>query len=120
MLKNIDLNKILDVTNRKPPANLDISEKNINIGYVGQLYQPKGVHFLVQAFAELSNEYKNIRLYIVGDCIIDEYKEYENRLKDMAKNYVIDDRIVFTGWRDDSLNIINVLDIVMLINLILG
>jgi len=92
---------------------LGIDTQKINCIYTGQVYAPKGLHFLLEAIALVKDEFPNIRLYIVGDHIIEEYKDYKNVLLRIIEQYGIDDNIVFTGWRPDALKIVSLMDILI-------
>ena len=90
-----------------------INEETINLVYTGQLYRPKGIHYLLEAVALVRDEYPNIKLYIVGDHIIEEYKDYINDLNNIIVQHGIAEHIIFTGWRTDALNIISIMDILV-------
>ena len=55
-------------------AHLTFSGNN-NILFVGRLVPGKGIHDLIDAFAELSDE-KDVHLYLAGDGNISEYRQY--------------------------------------------
>lgn len=81
-----------DVKSKKIPLGIDFKSKEkiekdyslINILYVGNLGEHKGVHFLLKAFKNINN--RNIRLDIVGKGL------YREKLELMSEN---DNRIKF-------------------------
>jgi glycosyltransferase involved in cell wall biosynthesis len=83
------------------------------IGYLGQLYPLKGVHFLVDAFARVAGEFPDATLYLIGDSIIAEYEHYVEQLKNQIRAHGIEGRVVFTGWRADAFAIVNRMTIVV-------
>jgi glycosyltransferase involved in cell wall biosynthesis len=110
-LKLISKVKSMDHSSIKKEFSID--EQNINLVYVGQIYSPKGIHFLLESISLIINQYPNIKLYIVGDYIIEEFKGYINQLKSFIEEHELSDNIVFTGWRLDALNIVSVMDILV-------
>lgn len=82
-------------------ASLPLHNDILPIAYVGQLYAPKGVHILIEALSRVVREYANVRLYVIGDAVIDEYRGYEQQLRAQVTNAGLQDHVVFMGWRDD-------------------
>jgi len=92
---------------------LNISSSNINIAVLAQLYKPKGQHLAIEAISRVVPDFPNIRLYLVGDHVIEEYKPYKLELESLIKKYKLDDHIFFTGWRKDALDIAFLMDIII-------
>lgn len=92
---------------------LNIESKNFNIGFFGQIYQPKGLDFLIEAIKLSKVHNKNLKLFIVGDVILNEHQKYLNSLKKKIYDLKLEKNIEFTGWRNDSLNVMNVMDIIV-------
>jgi len=90
----------------------DLDGGGENIGYLGQLYPPKGVHFLVEAFGLIAIQFPRARLFLIGDPVIDEYEDYPAQLRMQVDELGLQDRVVFTGWREDALNLLAQLDVV--------
>ena len=53
----------------------------------------KAFHHAIKAFAKLSNEFPKLRLKIVGKGSL------EKKLKQIAKDYKVDDRVDFEGFQ---------------------
>ena len=85
-----------------------IEKHEIVIGVASRLDPIKGVHFLVDAFDKLTKRYDNIRLIIIG------FGTDEDKLKIKAKNYRIDDKVIFTGFRSDIPACLEAIDIFVL------
>ncbi len=112
----IDPNMLADVEQIDKSAltkELGINGQAINCVYIGQIYPPKGIHYLLEAVALVKDEFPNIRLYIVGDHIIEEYKGYMNDLEKIIDRHKMSEHIMFTGWRSDALEIVSLLDILV-------
>ncbi len=92
---------------------LSINPENMNIIILGQLYPLKGVHILLQALAKVVHEFPEIKLYIVGDPAIDEYRDYKRKLDNIVLTYQLGKHIIFTGWRRDAHEILSCMDILV-------
>ena len=92
---------------------LGINPKCLNIVVLGQLYRPKGQHFVLKALSMLVDDFPDIRLYLLGDHVIDEYRPYKLELERFIKNHHLGKHVEFTGWRRDALNIVSLMDIVI-------
>jgi glycosyltransferase involved in cell wall biosynthesis len=92
---------------------LGIDQQKINCIYIGQVYAPKGIHFLLEAIALVKDEFPDIRLYIVGDHVIEEYRDYKKELVKIIEKHGMSENIIFTGWRPDALNIVSLMDILI-------
>lgn len=80
------------------------------IGYVGLLTERKGVNVLIEAAKILKNDLQRARakIVIVGDG------EEEQALKQTANRYKLDEIILFTGYRADVRNYMEVFEIFVL------
>lgn len=68
-------------------------EKAVNaIAFVGVLIPLKGVHFLIDAFAQVSREFPDARLWIIGKA---ENEGYAQSLKAQVARLGLSDRVVF-------------------------
>ncbi|MDQ0233624.1 glycosyltransferase family 4 protein [Metabacillus malikii] len=59
---------------------------------MGRLVKEKGFHLLIEAYADLANEYIDYKLIIAGDG------PYYNQLVQLTKDLHIQDRVMFTGF----------------------
>lgn len=109
-----DTIETVENSNKKKLKNeLSINADNINIIILGQLYPLKGVHILLKAVARIIEQFPQIRLYIVGDQVIDEYREYKATLDGIIKKHKMEKNIIFTGWRKDAHEILSCMDILV-------
>jgi glycosyltransferase involved in cell wall biosynthesis len=72
------------------------SLKEDQIIYVGRLVQHKRVDILITAFKEIAYSYPTIRLLIIGKG------PEETRLRDMAKEFLDNQRIQFRGFLEEA------------------
>ncbi len=71
---------------------LEIDQNAINIIYVGDLTEARGLPIVVHAIDRLKNRGENFKLIIVGSG------RYENQIKKMVNELNLETDIVFTGW----------------------
>jgi len=71
-------------------------ENNLVIGYSGRLVEDKGVDDLLEVFIELSKNYNNISLLLVGNGNLKEW--IENKVKENN----LDKRVHITGFVDQA------------------
>lgn len=80
-----------------------IVSSDIVITFVGRLEPVKGVAYLLEAADHLCNRFENIKFLIVGDGPLrSKFEKHSNR------------RIIFAGWRNDVVNMLNAADIFVL------
>lgn len=84
---------------------LRIAEGCILIGSVANLRPEKGIEFLMKAVQKLWQEERNIILLLVGSGPLTE------KLKQDAGELGIKERVIFTGYRSDSRELIQIMDI---------
>ena len=112
----MDTSVIKEVERRDKSAlrdELDIDPAYTNAIIVAQLYRPKGQHFALEAMSLLIHDFPKIRLYFLGDHVIDEYRPYKLELDRAIEKYGLEKHVRFTGWRRDALNIVALMDIVI-------
>ncbi|MBF0358977.1 MAG: glycosyltransferase family 4 protein [Magnetococcales bacterium] len=104
----IDLTKFIpgDKTVAREKLGLDESEQLI--GSIATLRSWKGHHHLIEAFSQLDEAKKNLRLVIVGDGPRREY------LHDMVVELGLEERVLFTGNQEDTVTWFQALDIFVL------
>jgi glycosyltransferase involved in cell wall biosynthesis len=92
---------------------LGIDPGRVNTIVLAQLYRPKGQHFAIEALASLVSDHPELKLYIVGDHVIEEYRGYRDELDALVSRHGLTEHVVFTGWRSDALDILAAMDIVL-------
>lgn len=71
---------------------------------VARLYKFKGHKYLLEALAGL--KHRDFKLILVGEG------DYRSDIEEMAANLGLQERVVFAGWRNDTLEIIAAADLV--------
>jgi glycosyltransferase involved in cell wall biosynthesis len=83
-------------TRQKVRADLGIGEGDFVFGYVGRLSREKGVHYLIDAAAQLVHGRPGIRLLIVGDG------PERSALEAAALVDGLRDKVTFAGFQSDT------------------
>jgi glycosyltransferase involved in cell wall biosynthesis len=94
-------------------AEIGLDRRRTNAIVLGQLYPNKGVHFAIEALAQVVNSYPNVMLFVVGDPMIQEYENYPKELQTLTHRLGLHDHVRFTGWRHDALKIVALMDILI-------
>jgi len=110
-LKIIDNIKISKTDAR---LKLGIPEDDVVFGTVGRLVPTKGQSYLIDAFSRVQKKIPNSRLVIMGDGLLCK------KLTEQAEELEISPRILFTGYREDVLELIRGLDVFVLPSLAEG
>lgn len=72
------------------------NDDSINLLFVGNCHEGKGVEYLIEAMKELDNS--KIKLCIVGDTNFD--SRYYKKIRMLIQNYRLTDRIIFRSGKD--------------------
>ena len=94
-------------------ADLNLDPDALLIGIVTRITPEKGIHFLIEATAKLKAS-PYIQLLVVGGPYFPKDAEYIDSLKVQAEKLGIVDRVIFTGFLEDTGAILSLLDVVLL------
>ncbi len=95
-------------------GSLGIHDNDLVIGSVGRLSEEKGHEYLIRAFKEITEKMPQCRLLIVGDGPLRESLEL------LARSLEIQDKVIFTGTRDDIPDLLGMIDIFVMPSLTEG
>jgi glycosyltransferase involved in cell wall biosynthesis len=84
------------------------------IGTVGHLAPLKGYEELVGAIGEVLRGGFDVKLAVVGDAIYPHSKRYQQRLLSLLDSSGLEDRVIFTGFREDIQELLASFDIFVL------
>lgn len=84
------------------------------IGAIGRLVWQKGFEYFIDVIPEVLKEFKEARFLIVGEGPL------ENKLKVKSKKLKVDDKVIFTGFRNDIKEILASIDIFVMPSLLEG
>ena len=94
-------------------ANLNLDPDAILVGIVTRITPEKGIHTLIEATAKLKTS-PSVQLLVVGGPYFPKDAEYIDSLKVQAEKLGIADRVIFTGFLEDTGAILSLLDVVLL------
>ena len=94
-------------------ADLNLDPDALLIGIVTRITPEKGIHLLIEATAKLKAS-SYIQLLVVGGPYFPKDAEYIDSLKVQTEKLGIADRVIFTGFLEDTGAILSLLDVVLL------
>lgn len=92
---------------------VDVREARV-VGIVASLRPRKGAEYLLRAVAQLAGEFPSIHLLVVGSAEWVESVDYLQRLKNLAGDLGIAERVAFTGHRDDAADLLSLMEVYVL------
>jgi len=97
-----------EIDTKKKRAELGIEEDDFVVGNIGNLYPVKGQTYLLQAASKVIQRTTNAKFMIIGRG------ELENKLKEEVKNLNLRNHVLFLGFREDTHELLKVMDIFVL------
>jgi glycosyltransferase involved in cell wall biosynthesis len=94
------------------PEQKDRCEGDYVIGLVGRISPWKGQDVFVKAAQRVHERFPKARFQIVGSAMFGE-EEYERQVQELARRLLPADAIEFTGFREDVLDLISNMDLVV-------
>ena len=94
-------------------TDLNLAPDALLIGVVTRITPEKGIHLLIEATAKLK-VLPSVQLLVVGGPYFPKDAEYIDSLKVQAEKLGVTDRVIFTGFLEDTSAILSLLDIVLL------
>ena len=108
----INLSKFDEEWNREGKRDeFGIGESTKIIGTTSRLSKQKGLEFFLKAAGMILKEFQNTVFVIVGGG------ELDHELKQLAKKLCIEDKVIFTGFRKDAVEIMSIFDVFVLSSL---
>ncbi len=105
--------KYLDLSRQKSlRTSLGIpSSVDFIIGTIGRLTYKKGSSFLVEAIAELKKDYPNLHTIIIGGEVKGDPAPFQTHLLQKVRDYGLEENITLTGYRQDTPELLSLLDV---------
>ena len=94
-------------------ADLNLDPDALLVGIVTRITPEKGIHVLIDAAAKLKAS-PNVQLLVVGGPYFPKDVEYIDSLKVQSKKLGVADRVIFTGFLEDTGAVLSLLDIMLL------
>ncbi len=95
---------------KKVREEFNISDDTILIGMLARFSWGKGHEEFLYAARQLKPKYKNIKFIIIGEPSRGE-DDYARKIKGMAKDYDVEDIVIFSGFRKDTPEVLAALNI---------
>lgn len=92
----------------------NISSGEFVIGQIARITPHKGQDVFIRALVQVIEEHPNVRALIVGDTVIDDTDWFLDELKQIVKELGLVDKIIFTGFVEDIVDLYRCLDLVVL------
>jgi len=86
---------------------IGVADETILVGNIGRLSPEKGQADFIRAAAEVLKQCKNVKFALIGSGSDETY------LKELVDKLNIRDSVIFTGYRNDMLQVYNSLDLVV-------
>lgn len=93
----------IDERKKRKELGIDRDDKVIGVGV--RLSEQKGIKYLIDAVSLLSKSFPNVKLLIIGDG------ECRTGLEKLASSCGITDKVIFTGFRSDIPEILQIIDV---------
>jgi len=90
----------------------NIGDTDPIIGVVGNIRVWKGQEIIVRAMSELVEKHSNIRCLLVGASSLTD-APYKGKLISICKDLDIEDNVIFTGFQNNPIDYMNLMDIVV-------
>jgi glycosyltransferase involved in cell wall biosynthesis len=81
------------------------------IGTIGRLTYKKGSGFLIEAIAQLVEEFPDIHVLIIGGQVIGDPHPYEKTLTQNIHRLGLENHVTLTGYRDDTPELLGLIDV---------
>jgi glycosyltransferase involved in cell wall biosynthesis len=88
----------------------NIKEDELLLGMTARFTPGKGHEEFLEAAKAISGQFKNVKFLIVGEPSRGE-SEYAERIYRLSKDFGLDDKVIFTGFRSDIPDILSALDV---------
>ena len=99
-----------DLDGTRVRRELGIPSDHLVIGNVGRITPWKGQHYLIEAFARIAGENKNVTLLLVGSPVFDN-DSYQQRLLNTVAQLGLEDRVKLPGYRHDMPEVLAAMDV---------
>ncbi|MBD2002396.1 MULTISPECIES: glycosyltransferase family 4 protein [Cyanophyceae] len=84
---------------------------NLLIGTIGRLTRKKGSGYLIQAAASLLPEFPNLHILVIGGQLSTDPEQFQTELVKLIHNLGIEKHVTLTGYRNDTPELLGLLDI---------
>jgi len=109
-----DTNRFDNYTDvNKAKSEFKIYDGVLTVGIVGSIEPNKGQDRFLKAAAEIIKVIPNTKFLIVGDSHFQRHLAYKNQIEKMTQELGLNDKVIFTGFRNDIPKIMKILDLLV-------
>jgi glycosyltransferase involved in cell wall biosynthesis len=84
------------------------------MGILGRLDPQKGQHLVLEALSQLRDQGTDLSLLIMGESTLNEGIDYRDHLESVVREYNLNDRVYFRGYREDIAQFFSAIDLFVL------
>jgi glycosyltransferase involved in cell wall biosynthesis len=110
----IDLKKIDSITFKDIRKELGLSEEELVMGSIGIIHPAKGHETLLRSVPIVKEKFPSLKVLIIGESFIEKERRYKDFLLNLTIELGISNDVIFTGWREDVLDLLKAMDIFVL------
>jgi glycosyltransferase involved in cell wall biosynthesis len=106
----LELDRHLEINIEKDrmKQHFNITPHESIVGAIGRLEPVKGLRYFIEAAKEIAGQSANTKFIIVGEGSL------RQKLQKQVKEAGLENKFIFTGWREDTPEILSILDILVL------
>jgi len=112
VFNGVDIEAFENVDKSKLRHDYQVPEDNFLVGTIARLVLGKGIPEYIKAAAEVIKDNKKATFFVIGDDPLLN-QSFENDLRKMCSMLGLNNHVIFTGWRDDVIDLIAGLDLVV-------
>ncbi|NOQ46733.1 MAG: glycosyltransferase, partial [Desulfobulbaceae bacterium] len=112
VFNGVDIEAFENVDKSKLRHDYQVPEDNFLVGTIARLVLGKGIPEYIKAAAEVIKDNKKATFFVIGDDPLLN-RSFENDLKKMCSMHGLNSHVIFTGWRNDVIDLIAGLDLVV-------
>ena len=112
VFNGVDLEAFENVGKGKLRQEYQVPQDNFAVGTVARLVPGKGIPEILKAATEVIKVNKKVTFFVIGDDpLLD--RSYECQMKKLCNSLGLNNHVIFTGWRDDVIDLMAGLDLVV-------
>lgn len=111
----IEADREIPVPGSTMRESLGLRRDDFVLGIVGKIYKEKGQREVLLATGLIARKYPHLKLLVVGEV---RNKWYNRKLQKLVHRHGLESRVVFTGFRKDILDVLNVLDLLVIASIV--
>ncbi len=108
----VDLNKFdtSKADGKRIRNEFNIKDDETVIGMLSRITYGKGYEEFLYAAKKLNEDFPNLKFLLIGEASSNE-KDYEGKIKSLVKDLSLQEKIIFTGFREDTADLLSAMDI---------